>query len=53
MSYIDDQEGERIRYQKLAEQSVRSRRSMKLWVFLGLGMLVALIAGVVVYWLSR
>jgi len=53
VSYIDDQKRAQIRYQVLAEQRVRTGMLRKLWVIRSLGMLVALIAGGVAYWLIR
>ena len=54
MSLIDDTQRAQIRYQVLAGQRVRSRRSLNLWVIRGLlAVLAALIAGGVAYWLSR
>ena len=53
MSYINDQERARIRYQKLAEQRERMGAFLKLWVILSLGSLVAMIAVVVAYSLTR
>ncbi len=53
MSLIDDMQRAQIRYQVLAGQRVPSRRSLHLWAILSLGILAALIAGVVGYLLSR
>jgi len=54
VSLIDDAQRAQIRYQVLAGQRVRSRRSLNLWVIRGLlAVLAALIAGVVTYWLIR
>ncbi len=53
MSLIDDAQRAQIRYQVLAGQRVRSRKPLNLWVILSLAILVALIVGVVAYWLSK
>ena len=54
MSLIDDVRRAQIRYQVLAGQRVRSRRSLNLWVIRSLlAVLAALIEGVVTYRLRK
>jgi hypothetical protein len=54
VSLIDDMQRAQIRYQVLAGQRGRSRRSLNLWVIRSLlAVLAALIAGVVSYRLRK
>lgn len=54
MGIIDDMQRAQIRYQVLAGQRVRLRRSLNLWVIRSLlAVLAALIAGAVTYRLHK